>query len=123
MLLDQTISKRININNSELIIDANFKDEKIIPFSKINKVYISFEKLSVTSKKQFLLISFITALIIIVVFPYFLIFAVMAGLVVACYLAMHFYRFCTLNLDLTEEKFRVRFISLDFKYQVINIIQ
>lgn len=123
MLFKQTILKRININNSELIIDANFKDEKSIPFSKINKVYISFEKLSVTTKNQFLFISFITALIIMVVFPYFVIFAVMTCLVAVCNSAIHFYKFCTLNVELSEEKVRVRFISLDVKYELVNIIQ
>jgi multisubunit Na+/H+ antiporter MnhE subunit len=123
MLFQQTISKRININNSDLIIDANFKDKKCIPFAKINNVYISFEKLSVETKRQFLFIGFITALIIIVVFPYFLIFAVMTCLVAVCYTAIHFYKFCTLNVELSEQKVRVRFISLDVKYELVNIVQ
>lgn len=123
MLFEQTISKRININNSELIIDANSKDKKSIPFSKIDKVYISFEKLSVTTKNQFLVRSFITALIISLVFPYFLISAVITCLVTACYLSMHFYKFCTLNLELAEEKVRIRFISLEAKYELVNIVQ
>ncbi|MFT6743449.1 MAG: hypothetical protein ACJAVF_004975, partial [Paraglaciecola sp.] len=37
--------------------------------------------------------------------------------------AIHFYKFCTLNVELSEEKVRVRFISLDVKYELVNIIQ
>jgi hypothetical protein len=123
MLFKQTISKRINVNNLVLIINADANDEKSIAFSKISKVYISFEKVSSRTKNHFLFTSFVAGFIIIVAFPDFLFFLGIAGLIAAAYLSMHFYKFCTLNLDLTEEKVKIRFISLDAKYELVNIIQ
>lgn len=122
MLFEQTISKRININYSELIIDTNSKDKKSIPFSKTDKVYISFEKL-VTTKNYFLVISFVTLILIILVAPYLLISVVIISLIIACYLSMNFYKSCTLKIELTDEKVSVRYISLDFRYELVRIVQ
>lgn len=123
MLFEQTILKRINVDNFELIIHANSKDRKSIPFSKINKVYISFEKFSVTTKNYFLVLSFVTVGLIILVYPNLLISLVIIILIITCYLFMHFYKFCTLNIELTEEKVSVRYISLDLRCELVGIIQ
>lgn len=123
MFTDQRILKKISIEKLELIINKTDRNEKHIPFTAISKVYISFEKVSVRTKKHFLFISFMTGLVIIPVFPDFLIFLVMTGLCMACYLSMHLFKFCTLNIELTHAKSSIRFIFYGDKSELVHSIQ
>jgi hypothetical protein len=69
MILGSIFFTKLIINDSELIINSRFKVKKNIDFSQIKKVYVSVEKMSVITKRYFLIISLITAGIVMIVFP------------------------------------------------------
>jgi hypothetical protein len=123
MIVQPIYLKKLIIDDSELIINSSFNAKKNFPFSQIKKVYVSVGKASVSTKRYFLFISFITAAIVMMVFPSAANAGIIVSLITGGYLFLHFYKFCTLNLELIEEKFLVRFISYDIKYELVNFIR
>ena len=123
MILGSIFFTKLIINDSELIINSRFKVKKNIDFSQIKKVYVSVEKMSVITKRYFLIISLITAGIVMIVFPSITNAEISITSIIGGYLSLHFYKFCTLNLELIEEKFIVRFISYDIKYELVNFVR
>jgi hypothetical protein len=123
MILGSIFFTKLIINDSELIINSRFKVKKNIDFSQIKKVYVSVEKISVKTKHYFLFISFTNAGVVMIVFPSVVNAGISISLITGVYLFLHFYKFCTLNLELIEEKFIVRFISYDIKYELVKFVR
>lgn len=122
MFFGKSRLRNIVIYDSELIIDYNLRTQKKIPMDQLNKVYISFEGIATSYKVFYLLMSTIC-----IVFSgiYFYSFPIVFALIIflaKLYEILHFYKTCTLNLELVNDKIAIRFIPFDLKFEVVDII-
>lgn len=114
--------RNIVIRNSEFIIDFNLTTEKKIAINQLDKVYISFEKISKSYKISYLMISILCIIVVGVFISSFPILSVLTLVLLIIYRTIHSYKMCTLNFVLENDAIAIRFIPFKFKYEVVLLI-
>ena len=118
----QTVSRWISIKGLHVFI-RTYSKKRVIDISKISKVYISYELLSTKFKYSSIFILVVNMCFICAFSHSFSNITIGLLLHVLLYKSLTFFKYCTFNLELKNEKVKVRFIPYGRKEEVVSIVQ
>lgn len=111
---------QIRIEESQLLINGNFINQKKIPLREIKKVYVSVRKIPTIYEIAYILIGGIFIGLNFSFYPVGMYFWIVCGFYLLGEYVLHNYKSCTLNVVLQNENIAFRFIPIALKYQVVN---
>lgn len=111
---------QIRIEESQLLINVNFINQKKIPLREIKKVYVTVRKIPTIYEIAYILIGGIFLGLNFSFYPVGMYFWIVCGVYLFGEYVVHNYKSCTLNVELKNEIVAFRFIPIALKYQVVN---
>lgn len=121
MLFNNSID-RIQVVETELLINVNLINQKKIPLEEIKKVFVSVKKIPVIYEIVYILMGGIFIGLNFSFYPIGLYFWLVSGIYLLGEFIVHNYKSCTLNVELQNEKVQIRFIPYELKYQLVHKI-
>lgn len=121
MLFNNSID-RIQVIESELLINVNLINKKKIPLNEIKKVFVSVKKVPTKYEIAYILSGGIIIGLNFSFYPIGLYFWIVSGIYLLGEYFVHNYKSCTLNIELKNEKIEFGFFPYDCKYLLINKI-
>jgi hypothetical protein len=121
MLFTNSID-RIQVIETELLINVNLINQKKIPLEEIKKVFVSIKKIPVIYEIVYILMGGIFIGLNFSFYPIGFYFWLVSGIYLLGEFIVHNYKSCTLNLELQNEKVQIRYISYELKYQLVHKI-
>lgn len=121
MLFKNSID-RIQVIESELLINVNLINKKKISLNEIKKVYVSVKKVPTKYEIAYILSVGIVIGLNFSFYPIGLYFWIVSGFFLLGEYIVHKYKSCTLNIELKNEKIQFRYIPYEHKYQLVNKI-
>jgi hypothetical protein len=119
MLFTNSID-RIQVIETELLINVNLINQKKIPLEEIKKVFVSVKKIPVIYEITYILMGGIFIGLNFSFYPVGMFFWIACGFYLLGEYVLHNYKTCTLNVELQNENIAFRFIPIELKYQVVN---
>jgi hypothetical protein len=111
---------QIRIEESQLLLNVNFINQKRMPLNEIKKVFVSVKKIPLQYEIIYILIGGIFIGLNFSFYPIGLYFWLVSGIYLLGEYLVHNYRTCTLNIELQNEK--VQFRHIPYEYQLVNKI-
>lgn len=121
MFFNKNLDK-IQIVESELLINVNFINQKRIPLNEIKKVFVSVKKIPIQYEIIYILIGGIFIGLNFSFYPIGFYFWLVSAIYLLGEFIVHNYKSCTLNVELQNEKVQIRFIPYELKYQLVHKI-
>jgi hypothetical protein len=121
MLFTNSID-RIQVIETELLINVNLINQKKIPLEEIKKVFVSVKKIPVIYEIVYILMGGIFIRLNFSFYPIGFYFWLVSGIYLLGEFIVHNYKSCTLNLELQNEKVQIRYIPYELKYQLVHKI-
>mgnify|MGYP000494198745 CR=1 FL=1 len=121
MLFTNSID-RIQVIETELLINVNLINQKKIPLEEIKKVFVSVKKIPVIYEIAYIVAGGIFIGFNFSFYPIGFYFWLVSGIYLLGEFIVHNYKSCTLNLELQNEKVQIRYIPYELKYQLVHKI-
>ena len=121
MLFNNSID-RIQVVETELLINVNLINQKKIPLEEIKKVFVSVKKIPVIYENVYILMGGIFIGLNFSFYPIGFYFWLVSAIYLLGEFIVHNYKSCTLNVELQNEKVQIRFIPYERKYQLVHKI-
>ena len=113
---------QIRIEESDLLINVNFNNQKKIPIKEIKKVYVSVKKVPTKYEIAYIVVGGFLIGLNFGFYPIGFYFWLVSGLYLLGEYVLHNYKSCTLNLELQNDKIEFNYIPFELKYQVVDKI-
>lgn len=113
---------QIRIEESQLLVNRNFISPKKIPLNEIKKVYVSIRKIPAVYEIAYILFGGVFIGLNFSFYPVGMFFWIVCGLYLLGEYIIHYYKSCTLCVELQNKNVLFRFIPYNHKYQLVNKI-
>lgn len=121
MFFNQNLDQ-IRIEESQLLLNVNFNNQRKIPIKEIKKVYVSVNKIPTRYEIAYILLGGVFIGLNFSFYPIGMYFWIVCGLYLFGEYIVHNFKNCTLNVVLQNEIVQSGFIPFELKYQVVKKI-